>query len=337
MIPFVSIVISAYNEQRHIKRAILSALRQTLQNIEVIVVNDASTDHTADIVSDLASNDQRLRLISHTQNMGLSQTRLTGLDHARGEYVQFLDADDYLLKEATERLYYKASASNCDIISMGIRHNHNRLRLKLTLFSPIKFFKKDSYHTSELMTVLLGKRGLTLSLCDKLYKRDLLQSLDLKAEQFMGEDMLTNMRIFNSDATLSWIDYIGYNYTSGGASRKSSIDLWNANKKLYSRCVEVLREINADNATNRQALAEGLAETFIASIASQIANPLHRNKSLGTWIQKELASEIWSKTIPFLSPRYTSIINCDTDATIAVARKYFKAHKLSYLLTLIFD
>lgn len=336
MNPYVSIIISAYNEQRLIKRAVLSALHQSFKNIEVIVVNDASTDHTPDIVTGLTSNNPNLTLINHTKNKGLSQTRLTGLEKAKGEYIQFLDADDYLHKEATERLYNKARSSKCDIISMGMRHNHNRLGLKLTLFSPARFFKKETYHTSELITTLLGKKGLTLSLCDKLYKKDLLQSIDLKAEQFMGEDMLTNMRIFNTDSTLSWIDYIGYNYTSAGASKKPARDLWTGNKTLYLRCVEVLREIDADNADNRQALAGGLAETFIASIASQIANPFYTNRSIKSWTQKELTDEIWDNVTSFLDPRYSAIINRDLDAIIEAAQNQFKCHKLSYLLALFF-
>jgi glycosyltransferase involved in cell wall biosynthesis len=93
MINLISIVIPAYNAERFIGRTLSSALNQTFKDIEVIVVNDGSTDRTQSIVEKFAANDRRVRLFN-TRNRGVARARNFGIENARGTYVAFLDADD---------------------------------------------------------------------------------------------------------------------------------------------------------------------------------------------------------------------------------------------------
>lgn len=331
MIP-ISIIIPAYNEEKSIARAIKSATAQSLKNIEIIVVNDASTDKTADIVSSFAATDNRIRLISHSINMGLNKTRITGLNAANGEFVSFMDGDDTIEPLAAEKLYQQAVDSACDIIAMGTRRVTRFLRLKLPFFSPAKAFNKQQYNTQDLLPLLLGKSGISLSLCDKLYRRELLLSLNLKGETlFMGEDMLTNLRIFNGKAKISWIDYIGYNWTTGGDSSKSAAELWYANKNLCNRCFEILEEINASTAENLHALACGAVNSFIYSISQQLVNPFASTRKCKEWIKAELQSDFWDNVIPFLGSSHIAICNRDADSTLEIARHHLNAHRLSFL------
>lgn len=328
----VSIIIPAYNEEKSIARAIKSATSQSLNNIEIIVVNDASTDKTADIVSTFASIDNRIRLISHDTNMGLNQSRLTGLSHAQGEYIQFLDADDTLQKEATERLYTHAKTTKSDIVMMGCQHYHKFLKFKITLFAPGNFFKKERYSTHELYPNLLCKLGFSLSLCDKLYRIDFINNVWNYAEPaFYGEDMLTNIRIFNTNASLGWIDYIGYNYTTGGASKKSATATWEDDKKLYNRCRSALEEINASTADNLHALACGAVNSFIYSISQQLVNPFASKHKCKEWIKTELQSDFWNNVIPHLNGSHEAIAQRDTNGTLKIARQHLNAHRLSFL------
>lgn len=328
----VSIIISAYNEEKNIARAIKSATAQSLKDIEVIVVNDASTDKTADIVSSFAATDNRIRLISHDTNMGLNNTRITGLNAANGEFITFMDGDDTIEPFAAEKLYQQAIDSTCDIIAMGTRRVTRFLRLKLPFFSPAKAFNKQQYNTQDLLPLLLGKSGISLSLCDKLYRRELLLSLNLKGETlFMGEDMLTNLRIFNGKAKISWIDYIGYNWTTGGDSSKSAAELWYANKNLCNRCFEILEEINASTAENLHALACGAVNSFIYAISQQLVNPFASTRKCKEWIKAELQSDFWDNVIPHLNDNYDAIAQRDTDGTLNIARQHLNTHRLSYL------
>lgn len=331
MIP-ISIIIPAYNEEKSIARAIKSATAQSLKNIEIIVVNDASTDKTAEIVKQIASTDNRVKLISHNKNMGLNQSRLTGLSIAQGEYIQFLDADDSLEKNAIEQLYSHAKSHNLDMVMMGSQHYHKYLKFKITIFYPDKYFKKTIYNSIELMPNLLCKLGFPLSLWDKFYRKELLNSVWTTAEhEFYGEDMLTNIRIFNTDASLGWIDYIGYNWTTGGASKKSATDTWEDDKKLYNRCRSVLEEINASTAENLHALACGAVNSFIYSISQQLVNPFASKRKCKEWIKTELQSDFWDNVIPFLGSSHIAICNRDADSTLEIARHHLNAHRLSFL------
>ena len=331
MIP-ISIIIPAYNEEKSIARAIKSATAQSLKDIEVIVVNDASTDQTADIVSSFAATDNRIHLISHDTNMGLNKTRITGLNAANGEFITFMDGDDTIEPLAAEKLYQQAVDSACDIIAMGTRRVTRFLRLKLPFFSPAKAFNKQQYNTQDLLPLLLGKSGISLSLCDKLYRRELLLSLNLKGETlFMGEDMLTNLRIFNGKAKISWIDYIGYNWTTGGDSSKSAAELWYANKNLCNRCFEILEEINASTAENLHALACGAVNSFIYAISQQLGSPFASKHKCKEWIKTELQSDFWDNVIPHLNDCHETIVQRDADGTLNIARQHLNTHRLSYL------
>ncbi len=338
MNPKITVVISAYNERRHIKRTVCSALNQSLREIEVIVVDDASTDGTVEAVKSLMVQDNRLRLVEHGCNKGLSQTRLTGLDAANGEYIQFLDADDVIERDSMKLLYEKATENDSDIVMMGMRHCHKWLRMGFVLFSPARMLKKDIYDTRELMPVLLGKNGLTLSLCDKLYRASFLRGLSLKAEsRFMGEDMIMNMRIFNAGAKLSWIDHIGYHYTSGGASSLSPNEMWKADKSLYLRCCEVLSELKVVEPVYKQALATGVADAFISCAASRLVNPFANRLRLEQWLADELNDDFWNDVVPLLvERRHRAVAEHDAGGVLSIARQTLASHRASYILSLFF-
>ncbi|MDR2119191.1 MAG: glycosyltransferase family 2 protein [Tannerellaceae bacterium] len=101
----VSIIIPVYNTEKYIERCLDSILRQTLIDFEVIVVNDATPDGAIDIVKKYASKDERIKLIEHFLNRGASASRNTGYKVATGDYIMFVDSDDYLPQNALEILY----------------------------------------------------------------------------------------------------------------------------------------------------------------------------------------------------------------------------------------
>lgn len=92
----ISVVVSAYNAQSTIGRTIESIQSQSLKDWEMIVVNDCSTDNTVNIVKEYSNKDTRIRLISHDVNKGAGLARRTGISHIKGEFMTFLDSDDYL-------------------------------------------------------------------------------------------------------------------------------------------------------------------------------------------------------------------------------------------------
>ena len=115
----VSIIIPVYNSERYLGECLDSVLNQTLKDIQIICVNDASTDHSEAILEEYARKDSRIVLLNNKQNGGLSYTRNHGMKVAEGEYIYFLDSDDSIVPEAMEELYAKAKKLDTDVLFLS--------------------------------------------------------------------------------------------------------------------------------------------------------------------------------------------------------------------------
>lgn len=100
--PLISIIVPVYNTEQYLSKCLDSLINQTYKNIEIICVNDGSTDNSADILNEYDKKDKRVRMISQ-KNCGLSATRNTGLKNCCGEYVMFLDSDDWIDFDTCEK------------------------------------------------------------------------------------------------------------------------------------------------------------------------------------------------------------------------------------------
>lgn len=116
--PLVSVIIPVFNAEKYIKRALSSLVSQTYENIEIICVNDGSTDHSANILERMAESDNRVKVITQV-NSGPAKARNTGLDIARGKYISFVDSDDFVDKEMYATLVNIAETQSADIIVFG--------------------------------------------------------------------------------------------------------------------------------------------------------------------------------------------------------------------------
>ena len=112
--PKISVILSAYNEEKFIRKAIESVINQTLKDIEIIIINDGSTDSTLSIINGYANEDSRIVVVDQ-ENIGLGAARNKGMKMANGEYITFLDGDDWFRKDAFEISYNDAKAKDTDI------------------------------------------------------------------------------------------------------------------------------------------------------------------------------------------------------------------------------
>lgn len=113
--PKVSVIIPVYNVEEYLCQCLDSVLRQTMEDLEIILLNDGSTDNSAEICKEYEEKDYRIKYFSH-ENKGLGETRNRGIDLAIGEYLFFVDSDDYLSCDYIETLYNSAVASGADIV-----------------------------------------------------------------------------------------------------------------------------------------------------------------------------------------------------------------------------
>lgn len=141
----VSVIIPIYNVEQYLEECLRSVVEQTLQEIEIICIDDYSTDGSKQIVKAFASVDDRIRLIEHEKNRGLSAARNTGLSAASGLYIYFLDSDDYICKDAMEKLYSTAKAGQLDLIFFDSRMIFENDKLKVEMQRDDLFIAQHHY------------------------------------------------------------------------------------------------------------------------------------------------------------------------------------------------
>ncbi len=202
----ISVVIPAYNVQQYIGACLDSILNQTHQNLEVIVVNDGSTDGTAALVADYAVRDGRVRLINQ-ENAGPHAARLNGISVTTGRYITFADADDTVPSNAYAHMLNNAMIYDADISHCGVAFvypDHTEMHCGA--------WKPAVQGWLQGQIDLLNGDFVEPSLCNKMYKASLftekLPDLDVRN----NEDMLINFVLFTRAKKSVYQGFCGYNY-----------------------------------------------------------------------------------------------------------------------------
>ena len=189
MKPLISVIVPVYNVDKYLTRCTGSIFAQTYDNFELILVDDGSVDSSGMLCDDIAGSDSRVRVI-HKQNDGVAYARNTGLDAAVGEYVTFVDADDYVAPDYLEFLYGMIVNGGCEISMCGYCNAYENGKVT-NMFSGEKEIRYTpaSYALGE---IFYGK--LSASSCCKMYKRELFD--DVRFEKYtLGEDTFTTYRL----------------------------------------------------------------------------------------------------------------------------------------------
>ena len=168
----VTVVVAAYNLESYIARCLSSVSNQTLKDIEIIVVNDGSTDETGQIVECFSDTDPRIRVINQ-ENGGLSAARNTGLRHAQGEFVAFLDGDDFVDPTMYESLYSAIQADSAEMAVCGYCKLWEEAGGQ-TLKTQKHFFDKRLIHGDLINQFLARHDEAYVVVWNKLFKRALI-------------------------------------------------------------------------------------------------------------------------------------------------------------------
>ena len=216
MEPNISIIVPIYNAEKYMKKCIDSILSQTLENIEIILVNDGSVDNSANIADEYSRVDRRVRVI-HQNNSGPSVARNTGISVARGKYIGFVDCDDYIEKTMYEELFKSADKNNvqvamCSYIENYIYKNESHI-IKANL-KPGKIYNKQGIQNNIINTFAKNENYGFYSLCNKIYLREWLIESNLKIDENRdhGEDWWFNINVLSKIDNFIYIDKELYNY-----------------------------------------------------------------------------------------------------------------------------
>ncbi len=213
--PIVSVCIAAYNVDRFLEKCLSSVVDQTLQNIEVIVVNDGSRDNTLDIVNDFASKDSRIVVINQ-ENQGLGNTRNNAIKIARGKYIHLMDADDYMDKTFLENMVKNAEKYNSDMVLSTHRGVDEETLDTLFVSNLPHTLLRDQLNIKNTPDLLL----VPCHVWDKIYRRTLIKDINFTSEG--GEDIYFWYRTVLKASSVSIHRTCEYNYRINTKSVQSN-------------------------------------------------------------------------------------------------------------------
>lgn len=215
----VSVVIPVYNAKDYIDDCIKSLLNQTLHDCEFIFVNDGSKDESQEIIKTYIKEDQRIVLINQV-NQGISQARNAGINMAQGEYIGFLDNDDFLKSNFLECLYNRAIKNDLDIVvSKTVLGRDGKFIIKDNGFQTDLIFD-ETYIQKNILPNLLKVEDL-FAVWNKIYKRSFVNANQIRfpENRVIEEDNMFNIQAFNKARKVLFIDYAGYFYREVATSK----------------------------------------------------------------------------------------------------------------------
>lgn len=181
----VSVIVPVYNAERYLNNCIESISQQSYQDFELILIDDGSTDDSGEICDEYAKRDLRIHVI-HAKNRGPAAARKTGIEKAAGEYVTFVDADDWLEKEMLAFAIGKLEMKSADILCMGHREVDGGGNIRAIVPGNVE----EQYVTKkiEMMRQLHGTRLIDSGPWAKMIRRSLFKNIDFCEEVTIGED-----------------------------------------------------------------------------------------------------------------------------------------------------
>lgn len=226
----VSIIVPIYNSEKYLKKCIDSLIKQTHKNIEILLINDGSTDGSEKVIKKY--KDKRIKYISK-KNEGIGKTRNLGIEKSKGKYLMFIDSDDYIKKDCVEKMFNYAESNNSDLVVSDFYKDFD---------GTIKEEIIPSFECTTLKEKPELLNVINLGPCNKLYKRSLIENIKfdevLKYEDviFVCGALKEAKRISKIDEFLSY--YVVHNNSETTTRDKGIFDILEVNKQLKSMFYE---------------------------------------------------------------------------------------------------
>lgn len=232
----ISVIVPVYNNAPYLSQCLTSILSQTYSDLEIICVNDGSTDNSLEILHAIAQSDPRIIVLSQ-ENAGVSAARNAGLEIAHGDYVAFVDSDDELEPDMYETLLNLATCYQVDIAHCGYKKIHLDGTEK-DVQGTGKLLVQDS---QEAIECLLTGKFFVGSPCNKLYKRELFSDIHFDTSLKINEDVLVNVQIFLKAKKLVFLDVPKYHYFEREGSSCSRTDLLRKKQDCVAAAEKMLK------------------------------------------------------------------------------------------------
>ncbi len=218
--PLISVVVPVYNVEKYLERCVDSLLEQTYENLEIILVNDCSTDNSEKIIDSYTKLDERVITVKHEKNRGLFQARITGMEKATGDYVAFVDSDDYVSVDWFRLLLKTAVDGSFDmVIGNTVNENEKGVKTYYNNYRSMNMSNKPLYG-KDLIRKLMEQAGGCFAwhtVWNKLYSKKL---VDISMPYFkkvdrhliMGEDIAYSTIFYSNAESMGFADVDAYFY-----------------------------------------------------------------------------------------------------------------------------
>ena len=237
----VSIILPVYNVEKYLDECVTSLLNQSYKNIEILFVDDGSTDNSGKILDEYKTKDERIKVF-HKKNGGVSSAKNVGLKHAKGKYITFVDPDDYVMKEYVEYLLKLIEKNNADVAYT--KYNYDNYNNKQVTNEYIRVIDSNEA-LYEILTY-----QISVAVWNKIYKKEMLDSnkIYFYEDIFMGEGFNFNIlafKIANKIAVSNKKIYFYRRDNNESATTKFKIEKWENALYAISKIKDNLKD--ADN------------------------------------------------------------------------------------------
>lgn len=210
--PKISVIVPIYNVEKYLENCINSIIVQTLEDIEIILINDGSTDKSYEIINKYKAIDSRI-IVINKKNSGVSAARNSGLKVSRGEYIAFIDSDDWIEQNMLEKLHKLGEKYNSEVVACNFK-SFNDIYNTFNKY-PIdegEYVGKSVIKEKILSKVISGK--LKTPVWDKIYKKEFLQNNNIKFDEKITrfEDWYFIIEVYEKVHNLYYLDKNMYNY-----------------------------------------------------------------------------------------------------------------------------
>lgn len=325
----LSIITPAYNAGATIRRCAASLLRSRREDFEWIIVDDASADDTFLIISQIAADDSRVKVIRNERNMGPSGARYRAFASIKGEFVTFLDADDTLDKGAVSRMIEAVEPGKNEIYLLGLRLRFKGLPLKITLNS-YEQGGRNEFAGAELLGLLLSGEKIQSNMIGKIYPATLIKTHCGEAPPFaVAEDYIFNMRMAPYAARMCVLPLTVYNWRHSGLGEKYYLRGWDEYVAAMKYAYAELPGLSVAAGADMRQMQERFAGSYLYNLRESIALRMGRGDKkprLLAFIEEALSKEFLAGIDSWEG------VPLKADEMLNAAEAHRKAHRLRFLV-----
>ena len=236
--PLVSILVPVYNVEKYIEKCLKSLLQQTYPDIEIILIDDGSTDSSRDICNRYQALYPNIHVYSY-ENKGISTTRNRALDHMHGDYIMFVDSDDYLAKNAIEKMMKRMKETNSDIVMCGFVMDYFKV---IPFFRPVA--RKRTFEPVEAIHHMILNKGLNNYPWAKLFAASTFKNVRFPENTYGFEDTRTIFKAIIQSHKIATIPNRYYHYVQrrGSITNRMSLKTVLDMKQAYIYQQEYLKK-----------------------------------------------------------------------------------------------